>query len=157
MKHKLILVGGLTLCLAAGCGERADPKKSEKAEVKIDAVSLSDNLAIGALQCKDMSLPDPGAISAVRAIQWIEPSRVEIKSDGLMNCGSNVVRGAYAVIGNRIELGYEGVVKRDGPVPACLCKFELTYSISGLERRDYEVVIEDMNDRKDAWIARVKR
>ena len=155
MKHKIFLAGALSLCLAVGCGERADPKRTATAEIKIDAISLSDNLNFSASQCKQMSPPDP-VTSMVKAVRWIDPSHVEIKADGIMNCAANIIRGAHAVAGNKIELGYEGEIK-GGIAVACLCKFELTYSISGLDLKDYVVVIEDMYDRKDAWNARVKR
>ena len=154
-KHKLFFVGMLSLCLATGCGERTDQKKSATAEIKIGAVPLSDNLNISAAQCKPLT-PNDLVIPIVKAVQWIDPSHVEIKADGIMNCATSSVRGAHAVAGNRLELGYEEEIK-GGIATACLCKIELTYSISGLDRKDYEIAIESMHERKDAWKARVKR
>jgi hypothetical protein len=132
-----------TLVLAA-CGQR------------IDATTDAPNLKLSVSQCKEQPTapapPPPGVTTTlterplpVKGVRWIEGPSLEVTARGEMQCGVDQVKGKYAVAGGTLELGYQGGFSHTGPRPACDCVYEFIYTIAGLEKRNYQIILEDLS------------
>jgi hypothetical protein len=120
-----------------------------------NATTDSPNLKLSVSQCKGQSTapppPPPGVTttisprpSPVKQVRWIEGTSLEVTARGEMQCGVDRVIGRYAISGSILELAYQGAFSHEGPRPACDCAYELKYTIAGLEKRDYQIILEDL-------------
>jgi hypothetical protein len=128
---------------------------------RIETKALTPNLQIAATTCKESTaVQDPGTPTLPDIIdsEWKTSNVLEVKVRGRLVCDANTISGAHAVIGNSLELAYFG--SKTGPQPACSCYYHLTYRISGLEKRNYKFVVENLvydNDARQKWSARLPR
>jgi len=83
------------------------------------------------------------ALPDIIGYEWKTSSVLEVKARAQLICDADQIAGAHAAIGDSLKLAYLGG-KKTGPQPACSCYYHLTYRISGLERRDYKFVVENL-------------
>ncbi len=77
----------------------------------------------------------------VKEVKWIDEKTVEIKTNISINCAEEIKRGSHHIIGNDLVLTYT-ISGNLFTVASCNCIHELTYRISDIEKRNYEVKLQ---------------
>ena len=73
---------------------------------------------------------------------WINENTLRIEAKGVVNCDAQVVCPRYEIQGDSIVLKFGEVYNTPFMAAACICPHDLTYEISGLEKKDYQISIE---------------
>jgi hypothetical protein len=86
---------------------------------------------------------DPyGEEEGVRDVTWLDDTTLEIKVYVIINCAEEIEDGNYELVNNKIILKYISPECEVEECVKCLCGFELTYTFTNLENKDYIFEVE---------------
>ncbi len=99
------------------------------------------HLDFTAAPCIPSMDPYTGPKAGILNHSWTDHRMLSVEAYLKTYCGGAVISGDYSVQGDQLVLLYN--VTADGPVTSCLCTHRLVYAISNIERRDFQVVIQE--------------
>ena len=128
-----LVMGAVCACIV-GCGVSVDGYGALTRELQSNQ---PENLSLSFEKCSE---PGPFFEAYVEKTEWLEDDVFYGLVAIPANCSDDYWVGNYR-IENGDELVLEYTTIRAGGEDACLCRAELEYRITGLEKRDYSIRI----------------
>ena len=72
---------------------------------------------------------------------WVDSNTLRINAIGSVNCGASIICPSYQISGSLITLKFKESNNIPFIVAACECPHNITYEISGLEQKEYQISI----------------
>ena len=121
---EVFIVVGMATLLILGCssGHVSDP-----------ALTFSHSECDQALEGSHESISRP---------TWVDSSTVEVSAVVIINCAEDILWGDIVREDGTIVLQYKS--SRCRPCAECICPHELTYRITGVQRRDIAFRLEEV-------------
>ena len=84
---------------------------------------------------------DPyGKEEGVQETTWLDNTTLEVKAYVIINCAEEIESGSYELVNDTIILRY--ICPKCEECAKCLCGYELTYTFTHLEQKEYQFEIE---------------
>jgi hypothetical protein len=77
----------------------------------------------------------------VTSSEWIDQNTLRIMANGVVNCDAQVVCPRYEISGNSLVLKFGEAYNTPFMAAGCVCPHNMTYEISSLEHKDYQISI----------------
>jgi len=77
----------------------------------------------------------------VTGSEWINQNTLRITANGVVNCDAQAVCPTYEINGDSLILKFGEAYNTPLMAALCVCSHNMTYEISGLEHKDYQISI----------------
>ncbi len=86
---------------------------------------------------------DPyGQEEGVQETTWLDDTTLEVIVYVIINCAEEIESGSYELVNDTIKLRYTCPECEIEDCEKCLCGYELTYTFTHLEQKEYQFEIE---------------
>jgi hypothetical protein len=97
------------------------------------------NFEFSAGECNNSLAAHDKAQQGIREINWLNDTTIQINAVVSINCANKIKGGDYNQDGNDLALKYK--TSWSYFMASCMCAHELNYKISNIERKDYNITI----------------
>ena len=134
MKHRSFTLL-IAIILISACAEQSKEVPEEYEEVPEERRSVELEFSVG-----ECDWHPGGKEEGVRETTWLNDTTLEVKVYVIINCAEKVEGGSYELVNNTIILRY--TCPECEECVDCVCGYELTYTFTYLEQKEYQFEIE---------------